>query len=261
MDRFKKCCVVVFSVLSTGSVFYGVHHALHSSLFTIHAVEVVAVDDEPPFNNSLITQLAAIPVGKANLFDLDLKSVESRLLANEWVQDVRIQRKLPRSVVISIAYKKPQAVLQTGKGAFSYVDGEGKVFSSLNLNRNYDIPLLLGFSPRSEKLKEALKLIESWKNSPVNQFSLISSVHWDSERGYRILVAYPLGKTFFGIQPNFNSQARTMIDLGHDLDSGLETKMAQLSSVFRYLSESSIVVRQVWADGGKKVVVKTVRGS
>jgi hypothetical protein len=105
---------------------------------------------------------------------------------------------------------------------------------------------------KKDRIQNALQLVQQWDQSPLKKLSYLSTVQWDSEKGYRALVTYDLAK---------NSQARTMVDIGQEIDETLDEKLLRLSNVFHYLSKKSIAVRQVWVDAGKKVVVKTVNGS
>lgn len=262
MEQFKKIFGILISLLSLFSVGYGMRCAMHSSLFILQDVELVSSDHNPPVETSSLIRLARAPVGKANLFELELKPIENRLFTNDWIDQVRIQKKFPNTLLISIEFKKPIAIIQFTKNTFSYVDSQGKVFGKINLNHSFDLPLLLGFTgPKAEKIKGAIQIIESWQRSTVNEFTLLSSIHWEVDKGFRILASYPLGRAHTKHPKDSKLHARTMIDLGHDIDFDLNDKLTQLASVFSYLNESSIAVRQVRADVGKKVVVKTAQGS
>src|SRR5205085_2702438 len=124
------------------------------------------------------------------------------------------------------------------------------------------LPLLSGFSELdSEKLKEALGLIELWENSPLHKFSQVSSMYWNPERGFRALISYSMGGGGRTVNAASSKQARAMVDLGQEIDHDLERRFIQLSQVFSYLRDNSIAARQIWAGGGKKVVVKSAHGS
>ena len=58
-----------------------------------------------------------------------------------------------------------------------------------------------------------------------------------------------------------DNKFRTMIDLGQEIDGGIDSRIAALSAVINYLSDHSMPVRQIWAEVDKKIVVKTVHGS
>jgi hypothetical protein len=55
-----------------------------------------------------------------------------------------------------------------------------------------------------------------------------------------------------------------MVNLGSEIGSDIpafEDQLGRLSKVFDYLSDNALPARQIFADSGKKIVVKTSRGS
>jgi hypothetical protein len=262
MHLIKKVLVVIPSLIAIGAVVYGVREATRSKLFIVQSIEVESTFAHPPLDNQKIIQLASVPLGKVSLFQLDLKSIERRILANDWVREVQLKKRLLHTLMITVHFREPRAIVQTAKGTLSYVDEEGRVFGSVSLVNIPDLPILSKFSTQQpEKIKEAIKLIRRWEDSPLAQFSTISSLTWEPDRGYRVLASYLLGAAKDLDVHNSSSYARTMIDLGSEVDANLDGKLLRLIDVFKYLSGNSIAVRQIWADAGKKIVVKTVRGS
>lgn len=262
MQVLKKCVIIFSSLVALAAVLFGVHQAKNSKLFIVQSIEIEKMMDHPPVDDKTILRLASIPIGKLNLFSLDMKAVESRLLSHEWIRAVRIEKRLPRTLAISVLFREPRAVFQTHKGGLVYVDEDGKFFGGVTLTRTLDLPILSGFQSQSpEKIKEGLELVRIWEASPVSRSAFISSVIWEQERGYRVLATYAMNASEVGQKTNSKFSARTMIDLGHEVDANLEGKLLRLVTVFQYLSGSSIAVRQIWTDAGRKIVVKTARGS
>jgi hypothetical protein len=124
------------------------------------------------------------------------------------------------------------------------------------------LPLLTGFEiGDSQELLKGIILIRRWENSKLGQLSLISTVHRDLERGYRLLISYPKKNSELISTADLDSRIRAFVDIGHEIDASLESKLFHLANVISYLSERSIAVHQIWADVGKKIVVKTAAGS
>ncbi len=266
MRLYKKISIIVLSLSSMGALTIGVLLAKNSTLFLLQNIEVQSSIDDPPIDDQQVIKLTEVSVGKVNLFTLDLKSIEHRLLSKDWIREVQLQKKMPDTLVIAIHYREPKALIQMSNGGFAYVDADGKVFGLVNLLRFSDLPLIMGFSNQasgqasgqisgqmSGKLKEALRIISRWEGSSVNLLSSISTVYWESERGFRILAFYTLAGT--------STRVRTMVDIGQKIDMDLDGIFFRLLNVFRYLQKNSIPVRQMWADNGKMVVVKTLQGS
>ena len=234
---------------------FGVRHAMHSSFFTLERMEVILSQVNPPLDRVGILRLIAVPLGKVSLFDLDLNSIEKSLLSQDWIREVKFKKSIFHTLVVTVNFREPKAVIQTSQGTLRYVDEEGKIFGTFSLLQQLNLPYLSGFSHQnSEKIRVALLLLLRWENSPLSVESSISSVYWELERGFRILLTYSLGL-------DRSTQARTMIDIGQEIDETLDGKLFRLSHIIEYLKSNSIAVHQVWMDAGKKVVVKTVQGS
>lgn len=262
MEHLRRLFILFLSLFSIGVVPFGISRAMHSKLFTLQEINVESSLENPPLDDDVVLKIAAVPIGTISLFDVDLKSIERRLLANDLIKAVSLQKKIPHTLSIEVTYKVPQAVIQEAKGTLFYIDSEGKVFGSLNLASAPDLPILFGFANQgSERIQDALTLLRKWENSQLGRMAMISSIYWNSERGFRVLVTYSLDGSFLTSSVNLNNRMRAMVDFGQRIDENLNDKLVQLLKVFRYLSGNSIAARQVWADAGKKIVVKTAHGS
>lgn len=268
MESFRKFSVVALSFLVFGSMALGIFRAVHSKLFTVELVEIQSSIPDPPLEEEEILRFAAIPVGRVSLFQIDLKEVEHRLLQNDWIQEVRLQKRFPKVLAITVIYKEPVALFQTEKGDLSYVDQNGKTFGTVDLLHARDLPILSGFSIRNASLlKEAVDLVARWEDSDLNEVSQLSSVTWDPDKGFRLLVTYYFGGIY--AESDGKPKGRAMINWGpmsasmNNLGSydSRDSKMTRIFGVLKYLRDHSIVARQIWADTGKKIVVKTVHGS
>ena len=255
MKAFRKFFVISFSVVAVCAMLWGVRLAIHSSLFLVQVVEVADQPDQAPVDAQVIADLADVKTGEVNLFDLDLREIERRILTNVWIKEVKLTKSFPQTLSIGVVFKEPKALQQQEDGNLSYVDQEGNIFGQVNLSYQPDLPILSGFS--SDRLPQALKFIDAWERfnseNGKNLGLQLSSLDWDFERGLRALVIYPL-------KSHPTLKGRTMVELGQDID-GQPLQFKRLSEVFGYLSVNSISSRQVFADAGKKIVVKTARGS
>jgi hypothetical protein len=227
---------------------------VHSPLFLVKVVEVSGTEAagvDAPLAQS-VTDLAAVPIGKTSLFDLDLGQIEGRVLSNPWIRSVRVKKNFPQTLAIEVDLKTPQAIFQGQGGGLSYVDSDGKPFGKVSLSNLRDLPLLTGFDrePRT-RVQQALRLLEDWEKSQASRSARLTSLAWEPERGFRGLIVYGL-KT---------GRARAMVDFGQEVDADPIPQLKRLSDVLQYLSENSIPARQIWADSGKKIVVKTAHGS
>src|SRR6187551_3065464 len=89
--------VLLVSCAAIAAAVYGVRSASQSPLFLVQVVEVTesAPVIEPPVSVQSIIDLAAVPVGKVSLFDLDLAAIEQRILSHSWIRSVRLVKSFP----------------------------------------------------------------------------------------------------------------------------------------------------------------------
>lgn len=251
--RLRSILTVLFSAAALLMVGVGGYFAFRSPLFLIRIVEIADQPENAPVDAQTISKLANIPLGKKSLFELDLKEVEKRILTHTWIREVHLQKRFPQTLTISVDYREPQALIQLDNGQMGYVDSNGKVFGQVNLMVQPDLPILSGFNKaQAARIPDALKVIEAWKRAQLGSVSEISSLFWDDERGFRALVVYPMSK---------QAKGRAWVELGWEAHQDFDVQLTRLGSVFRYLGEHGLAARQIWADTGKKIVVKFARGS
>jgi cell division septal protein FtsQ len=100
------------------------------------------------------------------MFKLDLKGAADKVRQMDWVERVFIERRLPRSILVSIKERKPVALLE--RGEIYGVDAEGRVLPPAPLLMRDDLPLIsglamapdaVGTTREAESLKPALDLL------------------------------------------------------------------------------------------------------
>lgn len=116
----------VLTALVTAALCYGgwegYRWITHAEIFSIAGVDVKGVRSMSDEN---IRDVAAMFTGQ-NVFRVDLGAATRRVMADPWVRDVRIERRLPNRISIFIAERVPRAVLQASNGKH-LIDGEGVV--------------------------------------------------------------------------------------------------------------------------------------
>ena len=247
--------LAVSSLLLGGFGFYGV---IHSPLFTVRVVEVSDLSENSPVDAQTITDLAAVPIDSTNLFSLKLEAIERRILMHPWIRGVTISKHFPQTVSITVVFRDPKALLQRVDGSLVYVDSDGKTFGKISMMSQPDLPIISGTSVESEtdsahQIAQALKILDAWNDTNLAGISQVASLHFDSERGIRALVTYPLARS--------QNLGRVMVDLGQYIDADQDALLGRLRHVFTYLTDNAISAKEVWADLGKKIVVKIARSS
>lgn len=249
--RLKNGMIICFSILALGSIMIGGMGVTRSPLFFVRIVEIADHPENAPLDAQMISSLASIPIGKESLFHLDLHQVEHRLLSNPWIQEVKLQKRFPQTIVISVIFREPYALFQKKDGTLAYVDSKGTVFGDFAHSGSIDLPILLGFDSHSnlERIKIALRILEVWGQAYLDQIAKVSSISFKEEAGYSLLVIYG------------QQRVRTLVELGQDFDTRLGLILGRLHLILKYLAGNVIQARKIWADIDKKIVVKLAHPS
>jgi len=78
-----------------------------------------------------------------NIFDIDLKAVEQRLIKNPWFEAVSVSRKLPGTVSVLVRERRPSFVLVSGS-SYYIVAGDGMVLAPIKRLPKEDYLLFSG---------------------------------------------------------------------------------------------------------------------
>lgn len=74
---------------------------------------------------------------------VDLEGTRAKLLRFGWVEDARVYRRLPDTLVVDIVERKPAAIWQH-KSQLTLIDREGIVLEPVRLDAMPDLPLVIG---------------------------------------------------------------------------------------------------------------------
>ncbi|MBI3534147.1 MAG: FtsQ-type POTRA domain-containing protein, partial [Deltaproteobacteria bacterium] len=172
-----------------------------------------------------IKMLAAVPIEKITLFELDLTEIEKRILVDPWIKKVKLEKVFPNSVRISTQFRKPIALLQGEKANISYLDEEGIIFGRLNLTLKEDLPIISGVPLKDSYLvQKILNLLQLWEASGLKKLPPISNVLYEEDKGYRVIISYPLVKN----QTQSLLKNRVIVELGHQINEETKASLEQL---------------------------------
>ena len=118
--RKKKHYLLRFIVLvafATGMYFF-----FTSSLFDI---QQLTVDNNSHYTEEQVINLAGAKTGE-NLFEASLSQMKEKLLADPYMKNVKLKRKLPAEVVIIVEERKEDAAVPYGN-KYIIIDNEGMV--------------------------------------------------------------------------------------------------------------------------------------
>ena len=125
---------------------------------------------------------------------VDLEKVRGQLLRYGWVEDARVSRRLPDTLVVDIVERTPAAVWQH-RGRLRLIDAAGVVLDDVSGEATRDLPLLIGPSANTHAGELAALVAATPSLKPV-----IAGASWIGERRWDLrfqsgeTLALPEGK-------------------------------------------------------------------
>ncbi|SHE54880.1 MULTISPECIES: cell division protein FtsQ/DivIB [Caloramator] len=135
--------LIIFIILSITVVI-----SLKSDYFKIKEVEVK--------NNNLISRDEAIILANVigeNIFFLDKNKVKTNILNNPYVKDVKINKKLPSKILLTIEEKDIKGIIRV-KNYFVDIDSEGRMVHTINKFPNGKLIYLEGIDAKEYVFNE-----------------------------------------------------------------------------------------------------------
>lgn len=139
--------LILLALLWLTAMFFGVPAMVWSEVgdmagragMRVAKVEVHGTEhmDELPVYNQALTQV------DRSMLALDLEGLRSQIMQLGWVQDARVSRRLPDTLVVNIVERKPVAVWQRN-GKFSLIDASGVVLTGVDPDSMPGLPLVVG---------------------------------------------------------------------------------------------------------------------
>ncbi len=114
-------------------------HAAGRAGFKVRLVEVVGVKRMEALNVHAIAlkeHSTAMPL-------VDLARIRNELMQYSWIEDARVSRRLPDTLVVDIVERKPAAIWQN-RQRLSLVDAKGVVLERVDPRAMPDLPLVIG---------------------------------------------------------------------------------------------------------------------
>ena len=149
LNKRGKFAIYAFILL----VILFIYICISSSIFELKQINV---DGNIKITKSEITKIGNIETGK-NIFKYNLNDVEKRLLENSYIKYVKVSRKFPDKLVITIKENSEYAVIKEG-ASYIYIGENGLILSEKKEITNKNIPLISGIEIKNKKLNAKAKL-------------------------------------------------------------------------------------------------------
>ena len=173
---------------------------------------------------------------QTNIFSVNLTLARKKLLANSWVKEAALSRKLPNTIHIDIVEHRPLAILDLGRRFL--IDNDGNIFKEWSPSDPAELPLISGLefsdlqiagepsSPSFQAVMTVLQMGRETENILSNRF--IKKIQVDREIGLT-LFAFDKNKTIRLGYHNYQDKYKI-----------LQTVMSQLNRQFEQTDFESI---------------------
>lgn len=159
------------AAIATGVVF-GVRWLSRSPRFAVHHI---SVSGNARVTQDEILRRAGIAAGE-NVFALSVRDTEDRVRQSPWIEDARVERRLPDGIAIAVAERRPAAMV-AAQGKLYLVDAGGRPFKRAQVDRGEGAGLLVvsGLGPgllRADPasagalVRFALQIAADWRSAP-----------------------------------------------------------------------------------------------
>jgi len=103
-------------------IFWGIYYLLQSDLMNLKEIELNGNEQIETEEIIYISNL----VTNRNIFKYNLKEVEESIKSHPYIKEVKIQRKLPRTIIIEVKEREEYAIIPY-MGSYIYIDEENMV--------------------------------------------------------------------------------------------------------------------------------------
>lgn len=146
--RIKK---VIKTLLLLAIIIGGICFALISPIFNI---EDIKVNGNEQINSDMIVSLSQLQVGQ-NIFRFYKEKVINDIKTNAYVENVKIKRKIPNKIEITIEERKQDYNVEFLNG-YAYINNQGYILEISE--KKLDLPVIKGISTPQEQIVEGNRL-------------------------------------------------------------------------------------------------------
>jgi cell division protein FtsQ len=179
-------------VTLSGAVAWAVRrHIVQSARFAVTDI-VVAGEHQCPAESLL--EEAGLSRG-ANVFTLDLDRARARLLADPWISEATLARRLPGTILVQVTERDVAALVVLRQTYLASRDGV--IFKRFELGDPIDLPVITGLDPdvvvedregAQATLRRALDLASDYERTPLGQRAPLEEIHVTTEGGFTFVV-------------------------------------------------------------------------
>jgi cell division protein FtsQ len=177
--------------LSVGVAWAVRRHIVLSPRF---AVTEIVVTGQHQRTAAAILEEAELAKG-VNVFTVNLDRARTRLLADPWISEATLARRLPGTLWVEVTERDLGALVVLRQTYLASRDGV--IFKKFELGDPTDLPIITGLDPDSvaedrpgaeATLRRALDLASDYERTPLGQRDPLQEIHVGADGGFTLLV-------------------------------------------------------------------------
>jgi cell division protein FtsQ len=194
-------------------------HVMTSPRFAVTEVDVVGQSRRTA---EAITAESGVTSG-ANIFSLDLDGARAKILADPWISQATLARRLPGTILVQVTERKPAALVALGDTYLATAEGEP--FKKLEVGDPIDLPLVTGLRQEAldddregtmRTIRRAIDLAAEYDHGALARRAPLEEVHVDSDGTFAVVVGRSAMQLVLGGPPfrrKLDQAARVVAEL------------------------------------------------
>jgi len=217
----------------TASISWGLFRYVRST--PRFALRHVVVEGSKRYSDAELQRIAGVAIG-SNLFALDIDGARHALERNPWLQQARVERKLPSTLWMYVVEREATLLVVKGGDLLLAAPG-GHVFKRYEAGDPSDLVIMTGLDEvadtelKSDHIEQLISIAQEIARNYERVFSTkrfpLQEVHWKPEGGFDITVGREAIRISLGQGPY-----RSKLERAAQVVAELERRRAQVSSVF-----------------------------
>ncbi len=215
--------VALVAGTSVGVAWVARRHVMTSPRFAIAEIAVSGNDHRP---SDAIVAESGLQIG-ANVFVADLDAAQAHILADPWVADAALARRLPGTIVVRVTERHAAALVALGDTFLTTAEGEP--FKKLEADDPPEeiatLPLVTGLRPESmtedrdgtmRTIRRAIDLAAEFERMPLAKRAPLEEVHVEADGVFSLVVGRSAIELVLGTPPfrrKLDQAARVVAEL------------------------------------------------
>jgi cell division protein FtsQ len=166
-------------------------HVMTSPRFAITEIQVLGCERRPA---DAVAAESGLAVG-ANVFAADLDAARARVLADPWIAEATLARRLPGTIFVQVTERKPAALVAQGDLWLAAADGQP--FKKVEPGDPLDLPIVTGLSPELlaedregalRTIRRAIDLAAEYEHGALARRMPLQEVHIEADGAFALVV-------------------------------------------------------------------------